>query len=44
MKFNKIDIELDEEHTPEETLREVLRLVEEGYTSGHDPNWELIKC
>lgn len=39
----EINISVDEDHTPEEALREVLRLVEEGYTSGIDPNFEVIK-
>lgn len=38
-----INIEVDEEHTPEEALREVLKLVINGYSSGIDPNFEIIK-
>lgn len=38
----KIIINFDDEHSKETTIREVLRLVEEGYTSGYYPNWEII--
>jgi hypothetical protein len=36
-------IYFDDEHEPEETIAEVRRLVAEGYTSGIDPNWEIVK-
>jgi len=39
----KIVIYFDDEHSKEETIREVLRLVEEGYTLGYYPNWEITK-
>lgn len=39
----EINISVDEDHEPAETLREVLRLVEEGYSSGINPDWEIIK-
>lgn len=39
----EINISVDEDHSPEEALREVLRLVEEGYSSGIDPNFEIVK-
>ena len=39
----EINISVDEEHTPEEALREVLRLVEEGFSSGIDPDFEVVK-
>ncbi len=39
----EINISVDEEHTPEQAVREVLRLIEEGYSSGIDPNFEVIK-
>lgn len=38
-----IKIYFDDEHEPEETIAEVERLVAEGYTSGIDPNWEIIE-
>lgn len=38
----KIIIYFDEDHEPAETIRRVAELVEEGYTSGIDPNWEII--
>lgn len=38
----KIIIEFDDENSKEDTLREVLRLVEEGFTSGYYPNWEIV--
>jgi len=38
-----IKIYFDDEHEPDETIAKVRRLVEEGYTSGIDPNWEIIK-
>ena len=40
-KVSKIVIYLDDEHEPEDTVREVLRLICEGYTSGYAPNWEM---
>ena len=39
----EINISVDEEHTPEEALEEVLRLVKEGYSSGIDPDFEVVK-
>jgi len=39
----EINIYVDEEHTPEEAVTEVLRLIKEGYSSGIDPNFEVIK-
>ncbi len=39
----EINISVDEDHTPEETLKEVLRLVEQGYSSGIDPDFEVVK-
>jgi len=38
-----ININVDEEHTPEEALREVLRIVEGGCTSGIDPTFDIVK-
>ena len=38
----KIIIYFDPEHTGEETIEEVLRLFKEGYTSGIDPDWEIV--
>ncbi len=38
-----IMIDVDEGHTPEETLREVLRIVEDGCTSGIDPTFDIVK-
>jgi len=46
MKENEtytITINVDEEHTPEEALREVLRIVEGGCTSGIDPTFDIVK-
>lgn len=40
-KMSKIQIEIDEEHSVQETLEEVLRLVKQGFTSGHNPNWSI---
>jgi len=42
--MRKIVIELDDENNPEITLREVLRLLEGGYSSGINPNWEVVEC
>lgn len=39
----EINISVDEDHSPIETLREVLRLVEEGFFSGIDPIWDMVK-
>lgn len=39
--MKQLVIKLDDENKPEVTLREVLRLLEEGYTSGYYPNWEI---
>lgn len=38
-----VKIYFDEDHEPEETIAEVQRLVAEGYTSGIDPNWEIVE-
>ena len=38
-----VKIYFDDEHEPEETIAEVKGLVEEGYTSGIDPNWEIVE-
>ena len=44
MATYEINISVDEEHTPEEALREVLRIVEDsGCTSGINPNFDIIK-
>ncbi|MDP3025900.1 MAG: hypothetical protein Q8O10_10270 [candidate division Zixibacteria bacterium] len=43
MKFEKLVINLDEDHSVEETVEEVLRLIREGYTSGYYPTWNLVK-
>lgn len=44
VKWNhKVLIYFDDEHTPEETVAEVSRLISEGYTSGIDPNWEITE-
>lgn len=40
---HKIIIQFDGNHMPEETIGYVANLVEEGYTSGIDPNWEIIE-
>lgn len=40
---HKITISFDDEHPPEDTLRYVAGLVEEGYTSGIDPDWDIVK-
>jgi len=39
----EINISVDEEHTPEQAVEEVLKLIKEGYSSGIDPNFEMIK-
>jgi len=39
----EINISVDEEHTPEEALEEVLRLVKKGFSSGIDPDFEVVK-
>jgi len=31
----------DEEHSLIETTKEVLRLLEDGFTSGINPNWDI---
>lgn len=41
--FSSIIIQFDDEHEPEETIQEVLRLVKEGFTSGYHPTWEMKK-
>ena len=38
-----IKIYFDDEHTPEDTISHVAGLVEEGYTSGIGPNWEIVE-
>lgn len=38
----QITIQLDDNHPPEDTIREVARLVEEGYTSGYCPTWDIL--
>jgi hypothetical protein len=38
-KYESIEIMFDDEHEPEETIEEVLRLVKEGFTSGISPTW-----
>lgn len=35
----KLVIEVDDEEGAPEALAEVLRLLEEGYTSGYQPRW-----
>jgi hypothetical protein len=40
-KLRILHIYEDSEHTLEETTREVLRLLGEGYTSGKDPDWDI---
>lgn len=40
-KHDRIIIEFDDENRPEDTIREVLRLVEGGFTSGHTPHWYI---
>jgi len=39
----KVLIYFDDDHTPEETVAEVSRLISEGFTSGIDPNWEITE-
>ena len=31
----------DYDHSVADTLREIARLLDEGYTSGYEPNWHL---
>jgi len=38
-----LTINIDEGHTTEHTVEEVLKLIKEGYTSGIDPTWDLVK-
>lgn len=38
-----ITIIVDDEHTAEESLNEVARLVSEGYTSGIDPTFDITE-
>jgi hypothetical protein len=38
-----ITIEVDNENSPEDTVKEVLRLLEQGYTSGIDPTWDIVE-
>ena len=42
-KYSEIIIKFDDENKPEDTIRYVLGLVEEGYTSGYYPHWEMKK-
>ena len=39
----KIIIQFDDDHDHAETVEEVTRLVNEGYTSGYYPTWEIIE-
>jgi len=39
--MKRIIIYFDKDHHPEETIKEVARLVEEGFISGYYPNWEI---
>ena len=41
--MKQIIIDLDNEHSTEITVKEVLRLIEEGYTSGIEPSWEIVE-
>lgn len=43
MKTKKITIILDEEHSPEETVSEVARLLADGFTSGYNPDWDMYE-
>jgi hypothetical protein len=36
-----ITIRLDNEHRPQDTIRYVAALVEDGNTRGHDPLWSI---
>lgn len=38
----KLIIQLDSEHHITDTVAKVLRLIEEGFTAGICPNWELV--
>jgi hypothetical protein len=40
-KDTMIVIYFDDEHSKEDTIREVLRLLNEGYTSGINPDWAI---
>ena len=42
-KDGLIIIKLDEDEDPVNATNEVARLIEQGFTSGHNPNWELTK-
>lgn len=39
----RIIIQLDDEHTAEETCKEVARLLADGYTSGINPTWKIVE-
>lgn len=39
-KLTNMKVWFDDEHTPEETLNEILRLMAKGYKSGVYPRWE----
>jgi len=38
---SRIIINFDDEHERADTIREVLRLVEQDLTSGINPNWKI---
>lgn len=40
---HKIVIHFDDDNAPEGTISYVANLVEDGYTSGIDPYWEIIE-
>jgi len=42
-KYESIEIQFDDDHTPEDTVSEVLRLIKEGFTSGYSPTWKMNK-
>lgn len=37
-----ITIEVDNEDSPEITINEVARLINEGFTSGINPTWDIV--
>lgn len=39
----RLVIEIPDEQHPEDVLAEVMRLIAAGFTSGHQPTWELVK-
>jgi len=41
--MKKIIINLDNDHDPYETACKVAELLEEGYTSGISPTWEIVE-